>query len=168
MDRKGYVLTLSILVAIIIVPSVLFAAQIRLAWDANTEPDLAGYKVYYGTASRVYGTPVSVGNVTTYTVTGLTLGQTYYMAVTAFDNATPANESSYSTEVSGTATDPAQPVSITVTTSPAGLQLVVDSATSLSPSAPWWMPRQQPQPGFMMTAPASIRSIRMPRRIADW
>src|SRR4030042_17810 len=106
MERKGFVLTLLILVAIVIAPSILFAAQIRLAWDANSEPDLAGYKVYYGTASRVYGTPMNVGNVTTYTVTGLTLGQTYYMAVTAFDNATPANESGYSTEVSGAATDP--------------------------------------------------------------
>jgi hypothetical protein len=138
MDRKGFVLTLLILIAIVIAPSILFAAQIKLAWDANSEPDLAGYKVYYGTASRVYGTPVSVGNVTTYTVTGLTLGQTYYMAVTALDNATPANESSYSTEVSGAATDPTQPVSITVTTSPAGLQVVVDSTTYTAPRTFSW------------------------------
>src|SRR5512136_1446198 len=135
---KGFVLTLLILISIVITPSILFAAQIRLAWDANSEPDLAGYKVYYGTASRSYGTPVNVGNVTTYTVTGLTTGQAYYLAVTAYDNASPANESTYSTEVSGAATDPAQTVSITVTTNPAGLQLVVDSATYTAPQTFSW------------------------------
>ena len=68
-----------------------------LAWDANTEPDLSGYKLYYGTASGTYGTPINVGNVTTYTVTGLTDGQTYYFAVTAYDSV--GNESGYSNEV---------------------------------------------------------------------
>ena len=138
MDRKGFVFTLSILVAIVITPSILFAAQIKLAWDPNSEADLAGYKVYYGTASRVYGTPINVGKVTTYTVTGLTQGQTYYLAVTAFDNATPANVSGYSAEVSGVATDPSQPVSITVSTIPTGLQVVVDSTTYTAPKTFSW------------------------------
>jgi len=31
------------------------AAHLDLAWNANTEPDLAGYRVYYGTGSRDYG-----------------------------------------------------------------------------------------------------------------
>ncbi len=140
MERKlrGFVLTLSILIAIVFIPSMLFAAQIRLAWDANSEPDLAGYKVYYGTASRSYGTPINVGNVTTYTVTGLTTGQTYYLAVTAYDNASPANESTYSTEVSGAATDPTQTVSITVTTNPAGLQISVDGTSYTAPRTFSW------------------------------
>jgi hypothetical protein len=77
-------------------------AQIKLAWDPNTEPDLVGYRVYYGKASRTYGTPIDVGNITTYTLTGLTSGQTYYIAVTSYD---PSNESDYSNEVSGTAND---------------------------------------------------------------
>ena len=73
------------------------AGQVVLSWDANTDPDLAGYKVYYGTASGTYGTPVNVGNVTTYTVTGLADGQKYYFAATAFD--TLGSESGYSNEV---------------------------------------------------------------------
>ena len=28
-----------------------YALDVALQWDANTEPDLAGYKVYYGTDS---------------------------------------------------------------------------------------------------------------------
>ncbi len=73
------------------------AGQVTLAWDANTEPDVSGYKLYSGTATRVYGTPITVGNVLTYTVTGLADGQTFYFAVTAYD--TFGNESGYSNEV---------------------------------------------------------------------
>ncbi|HSN24149.1 MAG TPA: hypothetical protein VLS45_08295, partial [Methylomicrobium sp.] len=41
------------------------AEQVTLAWDANTESDLAGYKVHYGTASGSYTTVVDVHKVTT-------------------------------------------------------------------------------------------------------
>ena len=57
------------------------AEQVTLAWDANTEADLAGYKVHYGTVSGVYTATVDVHNVTTAVVTGLTAGQTYYFVV---------------------------------------------------------------------------------------
>jgi len=70
---------------------------VTLAWDPNTEPDLAGYKIYYGASSGTYTANVDVGNVTTYTVTGLTPGVTYYFVATAHDNF--GNESGYSNEV---------------------------------------------------------------------
>lgn len=69
-----------------------------LSWLPNADTDLAGYKVYVGTASGVYGTPVDVGNVTSYTAGSLKTGTTYYFAVTAYDQ--NKNESSYSSEVS--------------------------------------------------------------------
>ena len=72
-----------------------------LAWDAVTVPNLSGYRVYFGTARRTYlqplGQGISVGNVTTYTMTGLASGTRYYFAVTDFD--TLGQESSYSNEV---------------------------------------------------------------------
>ena len=55
-------------------------ATVGLAWDANTEPDLAGYKIYYGTASGDYSHSNDVGNVTEYTLTDLDEGVTYYLA----------------------------------------------------------------------------------------
>ena len=61
------------------------AAHVILQWDANTESDLAGYKVYYGTVSHNYSDSVDVGNVTSYTIAGLVESQTYYFAVTAYD-----------------------------------------------------------------------------------
>ena len=77
------------------------SAQVSLAWDANTEPNLAGYKVYYGTASHDYDWVLNVGKVTTYTVTGLTDGLTYYFAATAYNTANlesaPSGEVSTST-----------------------------------------------------------------------
>jgi len=75
------------------------ASDVTLAWDANTETNLAGYKLYYGTASGVYGAPIVIGTQTTYTVTGLAPG-TYYFAVTAYN--TEGLESGFSNEVSTT------------------------------------------------------------------
>ncbi len=73
------------------------AAQVTLAWDANTDPAVAGYKLYYGYASRTYGTPVDVGKVTQYTLTGIQEGKNCYFAVTAYDAS--RNESAFSTEL---------------------------------------------------------------------
>ena len=69
-----------------------------LAWNANAESDLAGYKVYSGTSSGRYGAPVDVGKSTSYQFSNLKLGTTYYFAVTAYD--VNGNESLRSSEVS--------------------------------------------------------------------
>lgn len=75
------------------------AANVKVEWDANTETDLAGYRVYMGLASGVYGQPVDVGNVTEHTVTlNPEVGTEYFFAVTAYD--TSNNESGFSDEVS--------------------------------------------------------------------
>ena len=68
-----------------------------MAWDANSEPDLAGYNIYYGTASRNYTHRINVGNTTEYTVKDLDDGGTYYFAATAYDR--DGNESVYSAEL---------------------------------------------------------------------
>jgi hypothetical protein len=76
-----------------------FAANVNLAWDPKSDPGLAGYKIYHGTSSRNYGTSINVGNVTTYSVTGLNSG-TYYFAVTAYY--TSGSQTGFSNEVSVT------------------------------------------------------------------
>lgn len=60
--------------------------------------DLAGFKVYYGTASGIYGPLIDVENVTTYRVTGLLYDTTYYFAVKAYD--VDGNLSPFSNEIS--------------------------------------------------------------------
>ena len=76
------------------------SGQATLAWDPITNPSVTGCKFYTGTASRVYGTPVDVGFVTTYTVKGLLSGHTYYFAVTAYNSS--KQESGFSNEVTYT------------------------------------------------------------------
>lgn len=68
-----------------------------LTWNPDTLT-VAGYKVYVGTSSGVYASSINVGNVTSYTVTNLGVGTTYYFAVTAYN--TSGLESGFSNEVS--------------------------------------------------------------------
>jgi len=56
---------------------------VGLAWDENTGADLEGYKLYYGTSSGNYGSPIDVGDVLEYELSVLTEVVTYYVAVTA-------------------------------------------------------------------------------------
>lgn len=76
-----------------------FAADVSLAWDPSPSAGVTGYKLYVGSSSRTYGAPITIGNQTQYTVTGLSAG-TYFFAVTAYD--ANGNESGFSNEVSET------------------------------------------------------------------
>ncbi len=80
------------------ISSTAFAAVSHLAWDANSENDLAGYKVYRGPASGSYDMVKDVGNVVAYSDSNLNDNTTYYYAVTAYDFS--GNESAKSAEVS--------------------------------------------------------------------
>jgi len=75
--------------------------NVRLSWRANQESDLAGYKLYIGTASGIYnfaGSPFSINNATSYIASNLPKGQTYFFALSALDTA--GNESVLSAEIS--------------------------------------------------------------------
>src|SRR5215510_3998917 len=75
------------------------AWQVTLAWDAVSLPSLRGYRLYYGQQVGAYASHLDVGSQTTYSVSGLTDGQTYYFAVTAYN---ADKESALSDEVSVT------------------------------------------------------------------
>jgi len=67
-----------------------------LEWDANTEPDIKGYRLYYGPASGNYTRSLDAGKNTTADVPELVTGFTYYFIVTAYNEAglesPPSNE----------------------------------------------------------------------------
>jgi len=76
------------------------AAQVQLGWNAPVQANgtvTAGYKLYYGSQSGQYQTIVPVGLTTTYSVTNLSAGQTYYFAVKDYDST--GKESTFSNEV---------------------------------------------------------------------
>jgi hypothetical protein len=95
----------AIVMMLICTNSIVFAADAVLSWDPNTEPDLAGYKIYYGTVSGGYTQVISVGLTSTpaapqYMVSNLNSGTTYYFSITSFDSS--SNESGFSNEASET------------------------------------------------------------------
>ena len=76
-----------------------------LSWKANTELDLSGYRIYYGLSPRNndcppggYANKVDVGNTTSYSITNLNNGTTYYFSLTSYDAS--GNESCFSKEIS--------------------------------------------------------------------
>ncbi|HXR49257.1 MAG TPA: fibronectin type III domain-containing protein [Candidatus Limnocylindrales bacterium] len=80
--------------------SVLGTQSVTLAWNPVTNANVAGYNIYYGSASGNYTNVISVGNVTNATISGLTEGATYYFATTTLS--TSGLESAYSSEISYT------------------------------------------------------------------
>jgi hypothetical protein len=132
---KGFLSLLSrfclptlVLFFLLILPSVSFSAQVTLAWDPNTELNLARYRLHYGTVSRTYSQHIDVGLNLTYTLTNLNAGTTYYFTLTAEN--TQGASSGYSNEVSFSS--PAQTVTLTVNKQGTGNGTVTNSPTGTS------------------------------------
>ena len=103
---KKLLLTLAM---VLLLPVLIWAASdVTFQWDANTEGDMAGYRLYQSTVSGQYtfgagneaiNIPVPTTNATLFNVPD----GTYYWVVTAYDTDTPtANESGPSNEVTKT------------------------------------------------------------------
>jgi len=78
---KPFVCTLGLLLALL-APTRVDAAVFTLVWDPV--PDVAGYVVHYGTASRQYSRIVDVGDRTSFIFNAPTAGR-YYFAVHTYD-----------------------------------------------------------------------------------
>ncbi len=90
---------ISLVLCLCISPANSLAGQANLAWDPpDISTDVTGYMMHYGTDPGTYSQAIDVGNTTSYTVSNLNDGQTYYFAVTAYNAV--RYESVYSNEVS--------------------------------------------------------------------
>jgi hypothetical protein len=67
-----------------------------LTWVASSDPNVAGYNIYFGGASHQYTNVASVGAVTNAAISGLVENTTYYFAAKAVDS--EGNESDFSNE----------------------------------------------------------------------
>ena len=86
------------------------AGSATLSWSANNEPDLVGYRIYYGTSPRTgdcppagYPNKIDVGKTDTpdnpfFVVGNLEDDKTYYFSLTSYDAS--GNESCFSQEMS--------------------------------------------------------------------
>lgn len=70
-----------------------FAADVTVAWDSNSEPDLEGYYIYYGTNSM---DRVRIGKQTRVTLSDLVAGVPYTIYATAYNTAGVESEPSES------------------------------------------------------------------------
>lgn len=85
------------------------AAEVGLAWDANKEPDLAGYRIYQGNESGKYVKVAEVIKSSTSVKIDVLPedGRKVFFAATAID--VDGNESGYSNEVSWKVPDSVAP-----------------------------------------------------------
>jgi hypothetical protein len=133
------VLALAFFVALLGTVSTAQAASVTAMWNPNPESDIAGYKLLYGTQSGVYSTTIDVGNVTTWTLTTLSLGTRYFFVVRAYNTALllspPSAEVFF--DIPGPPTITSQPQSRTV---PLGLPatLSVGASSGTPPSYQWY------------------------------
>ena len=56
--------------------------SVTVIWDANSEPDVVGYRLFYGTESRVHTNQVEVPGPMA-VASDLSEGETYYFAAIA-------------------------------------------------------------------------------------
>src|SRR5688500_1263014 len=71
--------------------------SVSVAWDRNSETNIAGYKIYWGESTRQACKVQDGGDAFEATLINLPSGQTYFCAVTAYN--TDGQESPYSAEI---------------------------------------------------------------------
>ena len=118
---------LTLLLLLLIFSTSASAAQVTLAWDSNSETNLAGYNLYYkvGSSGTPYeGTGLDQGdsriviplenlsdrNNPSFTISGLPAGETFYFVVSAYSS--DGDESPFSNEVYHQATIPIETFTI--------------------------------------------------------
>lgn len=114
--KKSLVISLLVSIMFFVMPVFVFAGSAAISWTANSDSDLSGYRIYYGTTKGgPYGSSTAIipKAQTSYVISDLSSG-TYYFVVVAVD--TSSNESAYSSEVSKTIASTAASTATTTST----------------------------------------------------
>src|ERR1051325_10824346 len=101
--RRAACSALLIVVLILINSLSVFAGSVTLSWAPSSDPNVVGYKIYYGAVSGTYTNVIDTGSSTTVTINGLVNGVTYYFAATAYNilglESDFSNETSYTVPI---------------------------------------------------------------------
>lgn len=140
----------TIVVAGMWLSSAAFAGSFTLDWDDSPSAGVAGYMLYYGTASGNYTSKLDVGKVVEYTVKNLAAGTSYYVALASYDAARA--ESTRSAEV--------------VVTIPAAAATTPTPAPTAAPTAaPTTRPTATPTPSPTPTPTATPTPTPAPTQV---
>ena len=126
-ESRMSVSLLAIAVLLALAPQPAAAGTISIGWDPVTHPDLAGYRVYYGTAPGSYAGSVDAGNVTETTLDGLASCTGYHISVKAYTS-TGTLSDEYSQEVTGWARPELSGTSVATLERSKQASVVVDGA----------------------------------------
>ncbi|MBN1561854.1 T9SS type A sorting domain-containing protein [candidate division KSB1 bacterium] len=108
------------------VQTIAWQDTVLIKWDANTDSDLAGYRLYRGRSEENLTISIDVGLTTSYLDTDVRNDSTYYYAVAAYDFA--GNESAHSDVVKAVPTiRPEAPSGITFRHDANSIMLIWDS-----------------------------------------
>jgi Bacterial Ig domain/Fibronectin type III domain len=119
------------LIAAALTASVQGQSSVTLGWDPDPGSAIVGYRLYDGVASRAYTNVIDTGTATTQAVSNLTVGVTYFFAVTAVG--TNGLESDYSAEISYTVPLPTNiPPTISLTSPTNGSVYAAPAAINLA------------------------------------
>ncbi len=143
------------------------AGSVNLAWNPNPEPDVAGYKLSYGTSPGSYSTTLSTGTATGTSVSGLNEGQTYYFVVTAVNTAglegIPSAEVSYQVPLDTAIILPSSGLKVaSVSSQETAGNYMAAYAIDGNPATFWhsqWLPSIIPPPHEIQIDLVSIQSI---------
>jgi hypothetical protein len=94
-----------------VIAQTMMARSVELAWEPSSDNDLAGYRLYFGTASNVYSYSLDLGDLTNTMIKGLDNDASYFFIITAYT--TTGAESLPSNEIVSPLILPPAPVPIT-------------------------------------------------------
>src|SRR5437016_7653401 len=126
------------------------AGNMTLAWDADSDPSVVGYRLYSGTTSGVYTQTTEVGNALAVSVSNLANGNTYFFVVTAYNASAaesgPSNEVSYIASTSTPTPTPSPTPTPTPTPTPPPTPTPTPTPSPTPTPAPTPTPSPTPQP----------------------